>query len=76
MTSLKDAYPPPVITVIGLVASAVGCYIVASYLVYWALYRRYAAPGPPRLPILGNLLQLPSELHFIQYTKWAQEYGA
>ena len=37
--------------------------------------RRYRAPGPPRLPLLGNILQHPTQLHFIQYTKWAKEYG-
>ncbi|KAI0812768.1 cytochrome P450 [Irpex lacteus] len=52
------------------------CCIVGSYLVYRTLYQRRAAPGPPRLPLLGNLLQLPSQLQFIQYTKWAEDYGS
>ncbi|KAI0759802.1 hypothetical protein BC629DRAFT_1055962 [Irpex lacteus] len=51
------------------------CCIVGLWVIYQAFYRRYAAPGPPRLPILGNLLQLPSQLQFIQFTKWAEEYG-
>lgn len=49
--------------------------ITITYLVYETFRQWYVAPGPPRLPILGNLLQIPSELQFIRYTKWAKIYG-
>ncbi|KAI0088579.1 hypothetical protein BDY19DRAFT_1057246 [Irpex rosettiformis] len=38
--------------------------------------RRYAPPGPPQLPLLGNILQIPSKLQFTHFSEWEQEYGA
>ncbi|SLM39186.1 cytochrome p450 [Lasallia pustulata] len=32
-------------------------------------------PGPPTLPILGNLHLMPSRDPHLQFQKWAQEYG-
>lgn len=32
-------------------------------------------PGPPTLPIIGNLHQIPSEKRHVQFEKWAREYG-
>jgi hypothetical protein len=32
-------------------------------------------PGPPTLPILGNLLQMPARNPHLQFQKWAEEYG-
>ncbi|KFA72996.1 hypothetical protein S40288_03258 [Stachybotrys chartarum IBT 40288] len=32
-------------------------------------------PGPPTIPFIGNLHQIPSEKRHIQFTKWAEEYG-
>ncbi|KAG4292662.1 hypothetical protein FPRO06_12150 [Fusarium proliferatum] len=33
-------------------------------------------PGPPTLPIIGNLHQIPNRKRHIQFQKWAQEYGS
>lgn len=46
-----------------------------TWLVYWYLHRRRALPGPPRLPLLGNLLQVPLRSQFIPYTDWSRKYG-
>ena len=32
-------------------------------------------PGPPRLPILGNLHQAPKEAVWVTYQKWVEQYG-
>lgn len=31
--------------------------------------------GPPTLPIIGNLHQLPRDKGYLQFAKWAKEYG-
>ncbi|KAK5955930.1 hypothetical protein OHC33_002503 [Knufia fluminis] len=32
-------------------------------------------PGPPTVPILGNIHQMPSRDAHLQFQKWAQVYG-
>jgi hypothetical protein len=32
-------------------------------------------PGPKRLPIIGNLLDMPSREEWITYREWSDEYG-
>lgn len=32
-------------------------------------------PGPPTVPVFGNLLQLPSKDVHVQFKKWAEQYG-
>ncbi|KAI0073799.1 cytochrome P450 [Panus rudis PR-1116 ss-1] len=32
-------------------------------------------PGPPTIPLLGNLLQFPKEYTFFRFTEWARTYG-
>ena len=49
---------------------------LAPWIVFSLLRRRrHTPPGPPRLPLLGNALQIPSQLQFIQFTEWSQTYG-
>lgn len=32
-------------------------------------------PGPPTIPILGNIHQIPKQYQHLQFEKWAREYG-
>ncbi|KIK51147.1 hypothetical protein GYMLUDRAFT_252319 [Collybiopsis luxurians FD-317 M1] len=32
-------------------------------------------PGPPGLPIIGNLLQLPKSRHWLLFNEWTKQYG-
>jgi hypothetical protein len=33
-------------------------------------------PGPPTLPLIGNLHLMPTEKPHLQFQKWAEEYGS
>ncbi|KAI0045667.1 cytochrome P450 [Auriscalpium vulgare] len=62
---------------LSLAAAVVVAYLVLS-LREWRRRRgpsRTYPPRPPRLPIIGNLLDLPTEAPWIKYTEWAQRYG-
>jgi len=32
-------------------------------------------PGPPPLPIVGNVLHMPKEQPWLKYAEWAKQYG-
>ena len=32
-------------------------------------------PGPRGLPIIGNLINLPSQLSWLQFDRWSRDYG-
>ncbi|ETN43429.1 uncharacterized protein HMPREF1541_02588 [Cyphellophora europaea CBS 101466] len=36
---------------------------------------RRLPPGPPTLPIIGNLHQIPTKGSYFTFTKWAKQYG-
>ncbi|KAI0052441.1 cytochrome P450 [Auriscalpium vulgare] len=57
-------------------ALALALYVLRA----WARARRRAGrlplpPGPPPLPVLGNLLDIPREKPWLTYTAWGKQYG-
>lgn len=58
---------PTVLLVVGLLAT----------LFLWTRRRQNSRlpPGPPRLPIIGNLHQAPKEAAWVTYQKWVEQYG-
>ncbi|KAI3609029.1 cytochrome p450 [Moniliophthora roreri] len=52
-------------------------------LLAWLLFKalrigrreRFLPPGPPTVPILGNMHVFPTESPHLKFTEWAHEYG-
>lgn len=50
--------------------------IVAKVVSYWRSHRaRQYPPGPPAVPFIGNLKDLPRENEVAVYAQWAKQYG-
>lgn len=64
-----------IMAVFSPIALSVAGFLVAIYL--WFRKRQYSKlpPGPPRLPLIGNLHQAPKEAVWVTYQKWVQQYG-
>jgi hypothetical protein len=48
------------------------------FVVYWMNSQRLGRnfpPGPKKLPLIGNLLSMPSTLEWETFAKWGQEYS-
>ena len=63
-------------------AIAVPAVTFALFLVKQRLDQRAAnpkrlpyAPGPPSLPLIGNLFDTPTENDWLVYSEWAKKYG-
>ncbi|KIW98759.1 uncharacterized protein Z519_00422 [Cladophialophora bantiana CBS 173.52] len=59
--------------------------VLVSFTVLLLVLARYSAasrrprgfpPGPPTLPIIGNLHQFPLKKPFIRFLEWSKQYGA
>ncbi|KIM45541.1 hypothetical protein M413DRAFT_442214 [Hebeloma cylindrosporum] len=49
--------------------------IIAMRMIAARLRRPKYLPGPPRLPFVGNLFQMPESEAWVTYRKWAETYG-
>ena len=53
--------------------------LLAAGVVYVFLYVGHRDPkipsGPPTLPLIGNIHQIPKKGAHFQFTKWAEQYG-
>ena len=48
------------------------------FVVYWRNDQRqgpHLPPGPKKLPLIGNLLSIPSRVEWETYAKWGKEYS-
>lgn len=56
--------------------------VVLAFLAFSTLYSRGKQkklpfpPGPKRLPVIGNLLDMPAGAEWITYKRWGNLYGA
>ncbi|KAH9861055.1 hypothetical protein IAQ61_010791 [Plenodomus lingam] len=60
----------------GMISYFLACIALFAYRLS-KIGRRPAnyPPGPPTLPLIGNLHLMPKEKAHVQFQKWAQEYG-
>jgi len=56
-----------------ILASGVAVFLL--YLVHLKRRQAKLPPGPPRLPLIGNLHQAPADAPWITFDKWIQQYG-
>ncbi|KAJ7677832.1 cytochrome P450 [Mycena polygramma] len=58
-----------------LIPLALGALCVAAWLRKLGAREAGLPPGPPTLPILGNLHQMPTKYAHLKFTEWARQYG-
>lgn len=49
------------------------------FITYSLLRRRRrlpVPPGPPGLPLIGNLFDIPKSLNWVAYRNWSEQYSA
>ncbi|EEB92602.1 hypothetical protein MPER_08863, partial [Moniliophthora perniciosa FA553] len=58
-----------------IVAGVALLSMVAIHYIQWIQEDKKLPPGPRRLPLLGNLLQVPVLRPYPKFREWAKEYG-
>jgi hypothetical protein len=48
-------------------------------LIFYSLFLKKSAlslpPGPPGLPLVGNILDMPMEMEWLTFSRWGEQYG-
>ncbi|KZT58476.1 cytochrome P450 [Calocera cornea HHB12733] len=58
--------------------AAIALLVLLALLIARDAYRKWSSglpPGPPGLPLLGNLLQLPSQFLYLKLHAWSHQHG-
>lgn len=55
-------------------AAALVCFVLYA-LLFIGRREKDLPPGPPTIPILGNLHQIPTKGSYFKFTEWAKQYG-
>jgi hypothetical protein len=63
------------ITAIDILVTAVFLYLLVAFRDYRRRKGLPYPPGPPSLPIIGNLLDVPKQSGWIKYTGMSKKYG-
>jgi hypothetical protein len=63
---LKD-----VLVIVGALGASAILYAISSQKT-----RRHLPPGPPGRWLIGNLLDIPSQFAWFEFSKWRKAYGA
>ena len=60
-----------------VVALAIGSFAFLSILYVYRKDRPSSVlpPGPPQVPIVGNLFQMPKERPWLKFAEWTEQYG-
>ncbi|KAB8078109.1 cytochrome P450 [Aspergillus leporis] len=58
-----------------ILTGSVAIVLLVRYALIYGHRTRQMPPGPPTLPFIGNLHQLPRSYTHIQFTNWARQYG-
>ncbi|KAH9976038.1 cytochrome P450 [Russula compacta] len=67
----------PIITQYDILLGAPTALITLALFAWYAAKKRLSyPPGPKRLPIIGNLFNMPSREEWVTYKKWSEEFGS
>ncbi|KAH7012853.1 cytochrome P450 [Ilyonectria destructans] len=64
-------YDANLVYAVGALLAVTWCVMLVRLTSRWT----NAPPGPPTIPLLGNLHQIPKRDLHLQYDRWAKEYG-